>query len=397
MGNLFKKLDAGYYRFEHFVVVTALALMSLMVFTDVVHRRLSAPDSALTTLILWPQKLSLRSELQQKLGQDEESGHLGMKVQERLASQREWLNERVSPVILGLLTFMLASFALRTREKLTKGDQPQRPRPSAWQKLVALGLCLGAGLLLVRVGTGYKWIILFAILLTGLIGSRFVKQTARLWLGASVTAGLVLIGMMVEQLPSYCTFIVLSIMLTIGLGLRPLQQKRYRQAACVGVGGLLVCLVAYGYVPEGFSWAKELAMVLLLWVGFLGTSMATYSRQQIMVDFVRKMIPERGRPIYEGISALLAAGFCILLTYLAYMYVFGAPAPRSIYSMHSQLPLTRLPAWVGVAAIVLGLGTTALRFVGLSIRAFRGDIAAPASAHGPMPPGGASADREDRS
>jgi len=74
----------------------------------------------------------------------------------------------------------------------------------------------------------------------------------------------------------------------------------------------------YNLLETGYAWSKELSMVLLMWVGFVGASMATYENRNIQVDFIRKNVPRAWRVNYELFGSVVTAGFTLLLAALAY-------------------------------------------------------------------------------
>jgi TRAP-type C4-dicarboxylate transport system permease small subunit len=274
--------------------------------------------------------------------------------------------------VLGLLTYLVVLVALRTTQR-RHGELPRLPRGGT---LLVLAACLVVGGLTARATGVWSWVVLIIAGGAGLALGRLVRQEARvLWTAAGITAGLVLVAKLMVRAHSRWTFVILVAAVTIGLCRSEKVRERLQVLIGVAAAGVVASLLALRFLPAGFSWAKEIAMLLLLWVGFLGTSMATYSGRHIMVDFCRKLVPERGRQLYEGLSALIAAAFCVLLGYLGYLYVFGAPAPMSIYSMDAHLDYTRIPSWVAVTAIPLGLATSALRFFGVAVQAFRGKLA----------------------
>lgn len=381
MGRFLAKLDAGYFHIERGLVVAALVIMAVTVFLDTVHRRLVAPDSAITSLVVWLQSRTMRDEIERSLHGTDREARLEQEMNKRLAGQRKWLNRYLSPVVLGLLTYLVVLLALRTtqRKRSPEGALTRLPRDGT---LMVLGFCLVVGVVTSHTSGAWAWLMLIIAGGIGAVLGRVGRNETRvLWNAAAFTAIMVLLAWLMVRVHSRWTFAVLIAAVTVGVCLTEKVRGRRSTLIGVAVGGAVGCLLALRLVPAGFSWAKEVAMLLLLWVGFLGTSMASYARRHIMVDFCRKLVPERGRKYYEGVSALIAAGFCVLLGYLGYLYVFGAPAPMSIYSMNAHLEYTRLPSWIAVAAIPLGLATSALRFLGVAVQAFRNKLATVEEGH----------------
>lgn len=125
-------------------------------------------------------------------------------------------------------------------------------------------------------------------------------------------------------------------------------------------------------VPEGYSWAQKISLVLLLWVSFIGASMATHDGRHLTVDAVRKAVPAHLLPWYNAASYLVAAVFTIGFAYLSFIY------------FERRLDETanpgEIPDWIKVAAIPFSLALVSIRFLGQSIASVLTGILIPRSA-----------------
>ncbi len=105
-------------------------------------------------------------------------------------------------------------------------------------------------------------------------------------------------------------------------------------------------------IESGYSWSKELSMVLLMWVGFLGASMATYENRNIQVDFVRKNVPGPWLRAYEAIGSIVTAIFTVVLAALAWDTVSaGMETPVLLPNIAMHDYLVPMPIFVGFALI----------------------------------------------
>ncbi len=150
-------------------------------------------------------------------------------------------------------------------------------------------------------------------------------------------------------------------------------------AAALGVGGTVV---AYGLVqlllrlmPNGLIWSQEFALVLTLWVGFLGASMATYENKHLKVEALQRHIPPGLRRWVAFGSAALTAAVCFALMYLSLRYV------RFNYEQYTQsqgqgglVQGMSLPKYIAFLALPLGFGVMTLRFGGAAAAALQGRI-----------------------
>lgn len=378
------KIDRAYYRLEKTLVVASLLVMSLIVFLDVAHRRLASPDSTITSLLIYPKMVtdrraieaSLYGEVSAAKGKAQikiRDSKIGAELGRKLAPTRKWLDQSVTPSALGLLLYWLVLFALRTSLRERDPD-PDIRRGAFW--LSGAG-AVAASALLANTDGAMNWALLCGLGVAGTALSWFSGRIAPVFTAAALTCGIALMTKLMVEAESHWTYIAV-VALAAMVGLKSLlKQDKKREAGMVILVAILIAVLLYVGVPEGFDWGTEVAIkVLLLWVGFLGTSMSAHTHSHIVVDFVRKLVPQRVRPVYDGISYFVAASFGALLTYLGYLYVFGTPT--CIYAMDATLPLSDAPSWWGVAAIPVGLATTSLRFLGTAIAAFRGNLPVPA-------------------
>lgn len=118
--------------------------------------------------------------------------------------------------------------------------------------------------------------------------------------------------------------------------------------------------VALGFdTGLGYSWAPNISLTLLLWMAFLGASMATHDKRHLALDAVRKLIPEKHTRIYAALSMLASGIVTAGFFYLSWTY-FGkriaeVPEPGKI------------PDWIKVLSIPVALGTMTTRFFAYAI------------------------------
>ena len=192
---------------------------------------------------------------------------------------------------------------------------------------------------------------------------------------AAAVAGLTL------WLPS--RWLCLSILL-IGFGWALFEASRRGGAMKVALRWTpAVAAIGYfflEYIEAGYSWHKELSMVLLMWVGFVGASMATYEERNIQVDFVRKNVPAGWLRWYEAFGSIVTAFFTLILAALAYDTVRAG--------LDSVVPLQtiRIPGYLVPLPIALGFITIAARYILRTIRLLRGTEKLPGLSTAPEGP-----------
>ncbi len=107
----------------------------------------------------------------------------------------------------------------------------------------------------------------------------------------------------------------------------------------------------------GLAWSKAAATYAMVWVGFLGASLATRSRKHLKVDASEKIIPKRFRMHMAGLVGLIAALFCFYLAYLGGIVVHDSMVSGK------KSPVMDLRIWVVQAAIPFSCTLMGLRFL----------------------------------
>lgn len=161
------------------------------------------------------------------------------------------------------------------------------------------------------------------------------------------------------------------------------------EAAFLALALAVMVLVVFGdfalreIVNQGWAWAKELAAYLMVWVGFVGASLATHRRRHLVMSLSEKAFPPSVRKWTALAACLITAALCLTLAWLGLRYVLET-------RMTGETSLTlALPIWAVQAVIPLAFALIGLRFLGTGAHILR---------HGPVPlgdSGPAPAARED--
>jgi C4-dicarboxylate transporter DctQ subunit len=106
----------------------------------------------------------------------------------------------------------------------------------------------------------------------------------------------------------------------------------------------------------GFPWAEELVRYEIIWMVFLGGSIAARQGLHIGVDILVRFAPV---PLRKPISILIntiSLAFCALIVYYGSSLIYQT-------RMFGQVsPALQVPMWMVQTAIPLGAGLMALRF-----------------------------------
>lgn len=105
----------------------------------------------------------------------------------------------------------------------------------------------------------------------------------------------------------------------------------------------------------GFFWADELLQHMVLWLGFLGASLATHEQRHLNIDVLARLLPPTWQRRLAGLTNAAACCGCLLLGQAAWSMV------RSERLAGTMLTFG-VPTWVVQSIVPLGFLTMALRF-----------------------------------
>ncbi len=118
----------------------------------------------------------------------------------------------------------------------------------------------------------------------------------------------------------------------------------------------------------GFIWAKELAAFLMIWVGFVGASLAAKENKHIVVGIPEKLFPKKVLPYVSLFASVIIFTVTILIAYLGFNYV------SETRELGETSLVLKIPLWIVQIIIPISLVIIAFRFIGIGIQIFKGKI-----------------------
>lgn len=202
------------------------------------------------------------------------------------------------------------------------------------------------------------------------------------WFGASIEAGTPAHDQLAAASP-YVLFVVFTALTYFGI--RTTKRATPVAAPVALAGAVAGVLVAYGVVrlmlvlvPNGLIWSQDLALVLTLWVGFVGASMCTYENRHLRVEAAQRAIPEKLRPLVGFVSGVVTTLVCLALLWVSLRYVaFHRQEYVATDGKGGLFPGMDLPKYVGFAALPLAFAFMGIRFFAKALGALRGEVEAP--------------------
>ncbi|MFK7987514.1 MAG: TRAP transporter small permease [Sandaracinaceae bacterium] len=332
-----RKLDDVVFAIEQSIVALSLITITVVVFVDVIARRITAPDSKVGALV---SKLA---------GIEDEP-------------TRAWVDTTLAPIVslvVGLAVLSCGSFAARrfsrARENISE-DTVQRGREVGTSLLMGVAGCAGVA--------AFMWVF-------GQLESRTV----------------------------YVAFFGLSAAGFVAYVVKQKSAGWQVQAGVAAVLGGLMAFLSWDWIPEGYTWSKQISLQLLLWVGMFSASICVYAGKHIRVEATAKLVPVKARRYVTASGMLLAASFCSLMAYLGFRYVVAPEASddeymtellhwggvRYVYGFEGLVGqggmiegtstdrhIDGIPNWIGILSAPIGFGIAALRFLGAAVSAVLG-------------------------
>jgi C4-dicarboxylate transporter DctQ subunit len=111
---------------------------------------------------------------------------------------------------------------------------------------------------------------------------------------------------------------------------------------------------------EGILWGDILLRHLVLWVGFLGASLATREEKHINIDLLTRFISKRSQLLVRAITNIFALFICYLLASASVTFVVDEKIVGTTL-------FENIPAWYFQLIIPIGFALMAFRFFVLGI------------------------------
>jgi C4-dicarboxylate transporter DctM subunit len=124
------------------------------------------------------------------------------------------------------------------------------------------------------------------------------------------------------------------------------------------------------HIPLEYSWSKEVAMLLILWIGFFGASVCAKAGAHLRFEALEKTAPPALAKSMRALGHLASATFCGFMAFLGYAYVFDPEV--GLYVQGALLEQTQIPDWVQTVAVPIAFALAAARFIAAAISSILG-------------------------
>jgi len=137
------------------------------------------------------------------------------------------------------------------------------------------------------------------------------------------------------------------------------------KALAVFLLGIMV-LLAFSQVilrnvfSTGFLWADPLLRHMVLWIGFLGASLATQQEKHITIDLITRFVTSKTRNIVRIVTNLLAGIVCAILAHAAWTFLSSEIETNDVLFTIGE---SSFPLWWFETIIPIGFALIAFRFI----------------------------------
>ena len=106
---------------------------------------------------------------------------------------------------------------------------------------------------------------------------------------------------------------------------------------------------------SGIAWGDPLVRYLVLWVGFIGASLATREGKHITIEVFSRWLSNRGNCYLRAISSLISAVVCALLVFAGCTFV-------SNEAQMGGTTFLQIPLWIPQIILPAAFAVMTLRF-----------------------------------
>jgi C4-dicarboxylate transporter, DctQ subunit len=115
-------------------------------------------------------------------------------------------------------------------------------------------------------------------------------------------------------------------------------------------------VVLRNFFSGGIVWGDILLRHLVLWIGFLGATLATSGERHLNIDALTRYLPERVKGFIAALANLFAAVVCFLLYRASIVFIgFEIENNSTVFG--------DIPSWFAEIIIPVGYGLLTFHFV----------------------------------
>jgi len=118
-------------------------------------------------------------------------------------------------------------------------------------------------------------------------------------------------------------------------------------------------VVLRNFFSLGVVWADPFLRLSVLWLGFIGASMATHHDKHIRIDVIGRFLPARTAAAVSALTGLFTTLVCVLLAVASWTFVANEMEFEDTIFTVSGFDV---PSWWAQLILPFGFGLMSLRF-----------------------------------
>ncbi len=128
----------------------------------------------------------------------------------------------------------------------------------------------------------------------------------------------------------------------------------------VMIGLAFLQVILRNVLSVGFLWADPLLRHAVLWIGFIGASIAARQEKHINIDMVTRFLPPRVTNLVRILTNLFAAAVSLGMAEAGRVFLVSE---REVGDVLVTIGQTELPAWYFQTIIPVGFALISFRFI----------------------------------
>ncbi len=113
------------------------------------------------------------------------------------------------------------------------------------------------------------------------------------------------------------------------------------------------------------TWSEELSIFLLIWLTYIGASMAVMQRRHLRITMLAELLPKRAFKIVDIVSNVVFLGFMLFIAHGTYNLILLAKRTKQMGAS------TGIPRWVVFTGLLLAYILMMIRLVQDTVRHYR--------------------------
>ena len=133
--------------------------------------------------------------------------------------------------------------------------------------------------------------------------------------------------------------------------------QRILAGVCIALLSILISLDIFGRAlfSHGFHWAQKTSVYLMIWAGFLGSSLTNNKGAHLRPEIADRLWPESLKGVFHRLRHFVSSVFCFGATYFSLEYVIESREFGDSNPMLGGFPLWIVQLVIPITFLLMGL------------------------------------------